>query len=49
LDKGFAFVDGFVSCLNFMAEDPISIKEVDELVLKELIKFLIKEMKEHDV
>ena len=48
LEEGFAFVDGFVSCLKFMAEDPISLKEVDALILTELINFMIRRLDEKE-
>lgn len=40
------FLDGFLACLNVMAEDPIRKQDIDELVVQELVKFILDEKRE---
>ena len=37
----FAFLDGFIACINVMGEDPIRNRDVDDLLLTESVKFLV--------
>lgn len=43
---GFIFIDGFMVCLNFFIEEPVSLKDIDDLVLSELLTFLRKRLKD---
>lgn len=44
--SAFSFVDGFIACLKVLGEDPIDAKEMDDLIFKEVVDFLVKDIED---
>lgn len=41
IDSGLVFADGMVAAISVLGEEPINTKELDDLVLRETIQFLL--------
>lgn len=48
IKKSMIFLEGFELCLNYYLTDPLNKKEIEDLLFKELIKFIVRDIEQDD-